>query len=115
MDQSAYSESFDPIKEVLGLTDANANIILSINGAKDYSRPPYKEMAIIMDKQVKVYGVEVCGHAYAAFTTNKDQVLELKALEAVTGSTEEAITAWVDGVRVAVSSVSVEPVPVEAV
>lgn len=115
MDQSAYSESFDPIKEVLGLTEANANIILSINGAKDYSRPPYKEMAIIMDKQVKVYGVEVCGHAYAAFTTNKDQVLELKALEAVTGSTEEAITAWVDGVRVAVSSVSVEPVPVEAV
>ena len=103
LDQSKYKERFDEVKSVLALSDTNANFVLSVNGAKDYSRPPYKECAVILKDKVKVYGIEVSTVGYGSFTTNRTEVEEIKALiNYFNGNTEEGIRAWAKGQRVAV-------------
>lgn len=104
LDQSKYKERFDDVKGVMALSDSNTNFILSINGAKDYGRPPYKEVAIILKDKCKVYGVEVSRIGYGSFTTNRQEVDEIRSLTRHYGNdTEMGIRAWARGERVSLS------------
>lgn len=100
-DQSNYEKRFDDIMQTLGLSEKQANIILSINRMNDPNRPKYKEMALLIGDYTKVYGVEMSKTAYATFTTEKREVEEIAdlTLRRYHGNTEAGIKAWARGER----------------
>jgi hypothetical protein len=100
-DQSNYEKRFDDIMQTLGLSEKQANIILSINRMNDSNRPKYKEMALLIGDYTKVYGVEMSKTAYATFTTEKREVEEIAdlTLHRYHGNTEAGIKAWARGER----------------
>ena len=101
-DQSNYEKRFDDIMQTLGLSEKQANIILSINRMNDPNRPKYKEMALLIGDYTKVYGVEMSKTAYATFTTEKREVEQITdlALHRYRGNTEAGIKAWARGERI---------------
>lgn len=76
MDQSKFQNKFDMIQELLGLTEKDKALILSVNKANDPKRK-YKECAIILGTgHTKVYRVEVSLEEYYTYTTEeKEKVL----------------------------------------
>lgn len=101
LDQSNYAQRFDEVKATLSLTDKQANIILSVNKNIDPRRPAHREICLLLGEQTKVYGVEVSRQAYATFTTEKSEVLEIGNLSHYRygGNMELAIRGWANGER----------------
>lgn len=79
LDQSKYQNKFEQVQELLGLTEKEKTLVLSINKANDPSRR-YKEVFISLGgMQSKVYRTEVSPEEYLAYTTEeseKHQLLE---------------------------------------
>ncbi|MCC9137518.1 TraG family conjugative transposon ATPase [Pontibacter silvestris] len=79
LDQSKYLNKFDGIQELLGLTEKEKALVLSINKANDPHRR-YKEVFISLGGTLsKVYRTEVSLEEYLAYTTEESEKVKVQA------------------------------------
>jgi conjugation system TraG family ATPase len=79
LDQSKYQNKFDQIQELLGLTEKEKALVLSINKSNDPSRK-YKEVFISLGGVLsKVYATEVSLEEYLAYTTEESEKMKVQA------------------------------------
>lgn len=77
LDQSKYQNKFDQIQELLGLTDKERALVLSVNKANDPARK-YKEVFISLGGMLsKVYRTEVSLPEYLAYTTEESEKVKM--------------------------------------
>lgn len=77
LDQSKYQNKFDMIQELLGLTEKEKTLVLSLNKANDPSKK-YKEVFISLGGTLsKVYRTEVSLEEYLAYTTEQTEKVKL--------------------------------------
>ncbi|MBN8719573.1 MAG: TraG family conjugative transposon ATPase [Sediminibacterium magnilacihabitans] len=91
LDQSKYENRFDDIQKLLGLTDKQKALVLSVNKANDPIRK-YKEVFISLGGKIsKVYRVEVSPEEYLAYTTEEREKLRVSLAAENCGSMEAGI------------------------
>lgn len=79
LDQSKYQNKFEQIQELLGLTEKEKALILSVNKANDPDKK-YKEVFISLGgMQSKVYRTEVSLEEYYAYTTEETEKVKVQA------------------------------------
>ncbi len=102
LDQSKYQNKFDLIQELLGLTDKEKALVLSINKHNDPSRK-YKEVFISLGGVLsKVYATEVSLEEYLAYTTEESE--KMKVLHYTTkhgGDIRKGIASLANDIRLA--------------
>lgn len=85
LDQSKYQNKFDQIQELLGLTDKEKALVLSVNKANDPFKK-YKEVFISLGGMLsKVYRTEVSVEEYLAYTTEESEKVKMNAFAAKFG------------------------------
>ncbi len=100
LDQSKYQNKFDQIQELLGLTEKEKALILSVNKANDPARK-YKEVFISLGGMLsKVYRTEVSLEEYLAYTTEQSEKVKLMEYAAkFEGDIKKGIAAMADDIR----------------
>lgn len=79
LDQSKYQNKFDQIQELLGLTEKEKALVLSVNKANDPDKK-YKEVFISLGSMLsKVYRTEVSLEEYLAYTTEESEKVKMNA------------------------------------
>ena len=79
LDQSKYQNKFDQIQELLGLTDKEKALVLSVNKSNDPDKK-YKEVFISLGGMLsKVYRTEVSLEEYLAYTTEETEKMKVQA------------------------------------
>jgi conjugation system TraG family ATPase len=79
LDQSKYQNKFDQIQELLGLTEKEKALVLSVNKSNDPDKK-YKEVFISLGgMQSKVYRTEVSLEEYLAYTTEESEKVKVNA------------------------------------
>jgi conjugation system TraG family ATPase len=79
LDQSKYQNKFDQIQQLLGLTEKEKALVLSINKSNDPTRK-YKEVFISLGGVLsKVYATEVSLEEYLAYTTEESEKIKVHA------------------------------------
>ena len=98
LDQRKYANSFDEIAQILGLTEKDVALALSLNRMLDFSnRNPYKEVFITLNgNNSRVYALEVSKQEYLVYTTEKTEKSKLMELEKQTGSIRSAINEYIN-------------------
>lgn len=77
LDQSKYQNKFDLIQQLLGLTEKEKSLVLSMNKSNDPSRR-YKEVFISLGgTHSKVYATEVSLEEYLAYTTEESEKVKV--------------------------------------
>lgn len=75
MDQSKYQHRFEEIQQLLGLTDKERALVLSVNRANETARN-YKEVFISLGGRIsRVYRLEVSPEEYFTYTTEETEKL----------------------------------------
>ncbi|MBX2900319.1 MAG: TraG family conjugative transposon ATPase [Cyclobacteriaceae bacterium] len=78
LDQSKYQNKFDSIQQLLGLTEKEKALVLSINKSNDPTRK-YKEVFISLGGMLsKVYATEVSLEEYLAYTTEESEKMKVQ-------------------------------------
>jgi conjugation system TraG family ATPase len=78
LDQSKYQNKFDAIQQLLGLTEKEKALVLSINKSNDPLRK-YKEVFISLGGMLsKVYATEVSLEEYLAYTTEESEKIKVQ-------------------------------------
>ncbi|RCR67063.1 TraG family conjugative transposon ATPase [Larkinella punicea] len=77
LDQSKYQNRFDEVRQLLGLTEKQKQLVLSVNKDLDPMRK-YKEVFIALGHRSKVYATEVSLEEYAAYTTEETEKYEVQ-------------------------------------
>ncbi len=97
LDQRKYVNTFDEIAQVLGLTEKDIALALSLNQNLDFTnRNPYKEVFITLNgNNSRVYALEVSREEYLVYTTEKSEKSRIMELEKQTGSMIDAIKNYV--------------------
>src|SRR5260221_1349420 len=91
LDQSKHVNKFDGIQELLGLTEKEKALVLSINRAND-PKLKYKEVFISLGGQhSKVYRTEVSVEEYLAYTTEEKEKMHVQAFATKYGSLRRGI------------------------
>ncbi len=90
LDQSKYQNRFEEVQALLGLTDKERVLALSINKSNDPARK-YKEVFISMGGRAKVYRVETSTEEYLAYTTEQSEKLKVKNAAAQYGGIQQGI------------------------
>ena len=100
LDQSKYQNKFDQIQELLGLTEKEKALVLSINKANDPSKK-YKEVFISLGGTLsRVYRTEVSLEEYLAYTTEESEKVRLSQYAGqFGGDMQRAIQAMADDIR----------------
>jgi conjugation system TraG family ATPase len=95
LDQSKYQNKFGVIQELLGLTEKEKALVLSINKANDPTKR-YKEVFISLGGMLsKVYRTEVSPEEYLAYTTEEKEKMRVQAAtEKAGGDMEKGIAAY---------------------
>lgn len=79
LDQSKYQNKFDQIQQLLGLTEKEKALVLSINRSNDPTRK-YKEVFISLGGMLsKVYATEVSLEEYLAYTTEESEKIKVQS------------------------------------
>lgn len=79
LDQSKYQNKFERIQELLGLTEKEKALVLSVNKANDPAKK-YKEVFISLGGMLsKVYRTEVSLEEYLAYTTEETEKVKVQA------------------------------------
>jgi conjugation system TraG family ATPase len=101
LDQSKYQNKFEQVQELLGLTEKEKALILSINKSNDPSRK-YKEVFISLGGMVsKVYRTEVSPEEYLAYTTEESEKTKLhKHAAKWNGDLQKGIIAMVEEMQI---------------
>jgi len=104
LDQSKYQNKFDQIQELLGLTEKEKALVLSINKANDPTKK-YKEVFISLGGMLsKVYRTEVSLEEYLAYTTEETEKVKLmQYAEKFDGDMQKAIAAMAADMRDAIN------------
>lgn len=99
LDQSKYQNKFGLIQELLGLTDKEKAMVLSINKANDPTKK-YKEVFISLGGVLsKVYRTEVSPEEYLAYTTEEKEKVKVQAYaDRFGGNMEKGIRAFLDDI-----------------
>ncbi|MGN6401361.1 MAG: TraG family conjugative transposon ATPase [Flavisolibacter sp.] len=93
LDQSKYQNKFDQIQELLGLTEKEKALVLSINKANDPARK-YKEVFISLGGMLsKVYRTEVSPEEYLTYTTEEKEKMNVLEYAGQYGDMEKGIKA----------------------
>lgn len=91
LDQSKYQNKFDQIQELLGLTEKEKSLVLSVNKANDPLRR-YKEVFISLGGTLsKVYRTEVSLEEYLTYTTEQTEKIKVAEYSARLGSIQAGI------------------------
>lgn len=91
LDQRKYQNDFPKIQALLGITDKETALIMSMNRAND-ERYKYKEVFISLNGQLsKVYRTEVSREEYWTYTTESSEKAKVKAYKAKYGDIRKAI------------------------
>ena len=91
LDQSKYQNKFDQIQELLGLTEKEKALVLSVNKAND-PLLKYKEVFISLGGVLsKVYRTEVSPEEYLAYTTEQTEKMKVAAYAKKYGGIERGI------------------------
>jgi conjugation system TraG family ATPase len=100
LDQSKYQNKFDQIQELLGLTEKEKALVLSINKANDPTKK-YKEVFISLGGVLsKVYRTEVSPEEYLAYTTEEKEKVKVQAAAAkFDGDIQKGIAALAEEMR----------------
>jgi conjugation system TraG family ATPase len=99
LDQSKYQNKFDNIQELLGLTEKEKALILSMNKANDPKRK-YKEVFISLGGQhSKVYRTEVSAEEYLAYTTEESEKVKVQQYAEKYGSIQKGIAVLANEIR----------------
>jgi conjugation system TraG family ATPase len=96
LDFSQYKNQAGAVQEILGLSNEETALLMSVNQGRDTSRK-YKEVFISWNGYAKVYGTEVSSESYATFTTKKDEVEAIEKLHRQYGSYRRAVVAFSRG------------------
>ncbi|MBE7174254.1 MAG: TraG family conjugative transposon ATPase, partial [Williamsia sp.] len=92
LDQSKYQNKFEAIQELLGLTDKEKALVLSVNKANEPGRK-YKEVFISLGGVLsKVYRTEVSPEEYLAYTTEETEKIRVHQYAERYGSIEKGIS-----------------------
>ncbi|MGB8190832.1 MAG: TraG family conjugative transposon ATPase, partial [Chitinophagaceae bacterium] len=95
LDQGKYMNKFHHIQELLGLTDKEKTLILSMNKANDPTKK-YKEVFISLGGVLsKVYRTEVSREEYLCYTTEEKEKMKVQAYAEKRGSIEKGIAALI--------------------
>jgi conjugation system TraG family ATPase len=95
LDQSKYQNKFDQIQQLLGLTEKEKALVLSVNKANDPSRK-YKEVFISLGGILsKVYRTEVSPEEYFAYTTEETEKVRVMQYAKKYGEIQKGIGAMV--------------------
>lgn len=97
LDQSKYQNKFELIQELLGLTEKEKTLILSINKANDPTGR-YKEVFISLGGMLsKVYRTEVSPEEYLTYTTEEKEKMKVQEFTArFGGNMQRGISALVN-------------------
>jgi type IV secretory pathway VirB4 component len=99
LDQSKYQNKFDQIQELLGLTEKEKALVLSINKANDPAKK-YKEVFISLGGMLsKVYRTEVSPEEYLTYTTEEKEKLKVMEYAKRYGNVEKGIIALAEELR----------------
>jgi conjugation system TraG family ATPase len=99
LDQSKYQNKFDQIQELLGLTEKEKALVLSVNKANDPAKK-YKEVFISLGGMLsKVYRTEVSQEEYLAYTTEETEKVKVIQYSNKYGSIEKGISALANEMR----------------
>ncbi|WP_262710561.1 TraG family conjugative transposon ATPase [Dinghuibacter silviterrae] len=91
LDQSKFQNKFHEIQQLLGLSDKEKALVLSINKANDPKRK-YKEVFISLGGIIsKVYRTEVSPEEYLAYTTEEKEKMKVQAFAKKYGSMKRGI------------------------
>lgn len=91
LDQTKYINKFHHIQELLGLTEKEKTLVLSMNKANDPARK-YKEVFISLGGLLsKVYRTEVSLEEYLAYTTEEKEKINVQAYAKKYGSIKKGI------------------------
>ena len=95
LDQSKYQNKFEQIHELLGLTEKEKALILSVNKANDPAKK-YKEVFISLGGLLsKVYRTEVSPEEYFAYTTEETEKVKVMQYARKYGDVKKGIAALV--------------------
>ncbi len=95
LDQSKYQNKFEQIQELLGLTEKEKALILSVNKANDPTKK-YKEVFISLGGMLsKVYRTEVSPEEYFAYTTEETEKVKVTQYAKKYGDVRKGIAALV--------------------
>ena len=99
LDQSKYQNKFDQIQELLGLTEKEKSLVLSVNKAND-TLLRYKEVFISLGGALsKVYRTEVSPEEYLTYTTEQTEKIKVQQYTQQLGSMQAAVAALADQMR----------------
>ncbi len=101
LDQSKYQNKFDQIQELLGLTEKEKALVLSINKANDPTKK-YKEVFISLGGILsRVYRTEVSLEEYLAYTTEETEKIKVQEYAMkFGGDTQKGIAALAAAMRI---------------
>jgi conjugation system TraG family ATPase len=86
LDQSKFRNKFDEIQDLLGLTEKEKTLVLSVNKANDPARK-YKEVFISLGHtHSKVYRTEVSLEEYLTYTTEEKEKIKVQEYSRKYGS-----------------------------
>jgi len=101
LDQTKYINKFQHIQDLLGLTEKEKTLVLSMNKANDPARK-YKEVFISLGGQLsKVYRTEVSLEEYLAYTTEETEKMKVQAYAKKYGSIKKGIAMLANQIRAA--------------
>jgi conjugation system TraG family ATPase len=99
LDQSKYQNKFDQVQELLGLTEKEKALVLSVNKANDPSKK-YKEVFISLGGTLsRVYRTEVSPEEYFAYTTEETEKMKMMQYSKIHGSIEKGIAALAEELK----------------
>jgi conjugation system TraG family ATPase len=91
LDQRKYQNDFPKIQQLLGITDKETALIMSMNRAND-ERYRYKEVFISLNGQLsRIYRTEVSREEYWTYTTESAEKAKVKAYKKKYGDIRKAI------------------------
>jgi len=99
LDQSKFQNKFDQLQELLGLTEKDKALVLSLNKANDPTKK-YKEVFISLGNgHSKVYRTEVSLEEYLTYTTEESEKMRVQAYAARFGSFRQGVARLAEELR----------------
>ncbi|HEU5053385.1 MAG TPA: TraG family conjugative transposon ATPase [Hanamia sp.] len=99
LDQSKYQNQFDQVQELLGLTDKEKALVLSVNKSNDPTKK-YKEVFISLGGMLsRVYRTEVSIEEYLTYTTEESEKVKVMQYAKKYGSMKQGIKVLAEEIR----------------
>lgn len=107
LDQSKFQNKFDEIQDLLGLTEKDKTLVLSLNKVNDATRK-YKEVFISRGQSAsKVYRTEVSLEEYLTYTTEQQEKLKVQEYSKKYGSIRKGIAALASEMRQGITKLGI--------